>query len=41
MGVALGTFEETVDETGAWRYDSGSLNLSIPDEDAQGVSSEI
>ena len=39
--VDLGTFKETVDDTGAWRYDSGSLNLSIPDEDAQGVSSEI
>ena len=39
--VELGTFEETVDDTGAWRYGSEVLNLSIPDEDAQGVSSEL
>jgi subtilisin family serine protease len=39
---SLGTYKETIDNsTGEWLYDSGILNLTIPDRQASGVSNVI
>lgn len=37
----IGQFKTTENSDGSWLYDSGSLNLSIPDNSASGVSSVL
>jgi subtilisin family serine protease len=37
----LGTFTQTVDEDGDWKFDSGPISIAIPDNDLDGVTTTI
>jgi subtilisin family serine protease len=37
----LGTFERTMNSSGGWHYDSGSITKLIPDEDSTGAEDKI